>query len=78
MPIYEYVCPECNKKFELMRPISQSSEPADCPMCKHKANKALSRFACRSVNSFGTAVPLAGGGGGCAGCAGGSCSSCNT
>lgn len=78
MPIYEYVCPDCRTKFELMRPISKSSEPADCPECHHKANRALSRFACHSVNAFGTAVPLAGGGGGCAGCAGGSCSSCNT
>ena len=29
MPIYEYVCPDCKTKFELMRPISKSSEPAD-------------------------------------------------
>ena len=43
MPIYEFVCPDCKTKFELMRPISKSSEPADCPKCKHIANRALSQ-----------------------------------
>jgi putative FmdB family regulatory protein len=77
MPIYEYICPDCNTKFELMRPISRSSEAADCPVCKHKANRALSRFVCRSGSEYGTTAPI-GGGGGCAGCAGGNCSSCNS
>jgi len=77
MPIYEYVCPDCHNKFELMRPFSQSGAPADCPVCKHKANRALSVFACRSSSEFGTTTPIAGGGG-CAGCGGGNCSSCNT
>jgi putative FmdB family regulatory protein len=77
MPIYEYICPDCKTKFELMRPISRSSEPADCPKCKHVANRALSRFVCRSGSEFGTTAPIAGGGGGCASCGGGSCSSCN-
>jgi putative FmdB family regulatory protein len=76
MPIYEYICPDCKTKFELMRPISRSSEPADCPTCKHRANRALSRFVCRSGSGSGETVPIAGGGG-CAGCGGGSCSSCN-
>ena len=77
MPIYEYVCPDCHNKFELMRPFSQSGAPADCPICKHKAKRALSRFVCRSSSEFGTTAPVAGGGG-CAGCGGGNCSSCNT
>jgi putative FmdB family regulatory protein len=78
MPIYEYVCPDCKTKFELMRPISMYSEPADCPECKHTANRALSRFVCRTSSEFGTTAPLAGSNGGCASCSGGSCSTCNT
>jgi putative FmdB family regulatory protein len=78
MPIYEYICAECETKFELMRPMSQCGEPADCPVCKHKANRALSRFVCRSSSGSGVTSPIAGGGGGCAGCAGGSCSSCGS
>jgi putative FmdB family regulatory protein len=77
MPIYEYVCPDCNIKFELMRPISMSSEPADCPECKHIAHRALSRFVCRTSSEFGTTEPI-GGDSGCASCSGGSCSTCNT
>ena len=34
MPIYEYVCGKCQNKFELMRPFSKSSDPADCPKCE--------------------------------------------
>ena len=75
MPIYEYLCPDCKTKFELMRPMSRSGEQADCPKCKHIANRALSRFSCRSSNEFGTTAPI-GGGGGCASCGGGSCSTC--
>ena len=77
MPIYEYVCPACYNKFELMRPFSQSGAPADCPVCKHKVNRALSLFACRSSSEFGTTTPIAGGGGGCATCGGGSCNTCH-
>jgi putative FmdB family regulatory protein len=77
MPIYEYVCPDCGNKFELMRPFSQSGAPADCPVCKRKANRALSRFACRSSNEFGATAPIAGSGGGCANCGGDSCASCH-
>ena len=24
MPVYEYVCPDCNAKFERVRPMSES------------------------------------------------------
>ena len=77
MPIYEYICPDCKTRFELMRPISRCSEPADCPDCKQKAPRALSRFACRTSDESGAVAPIAGGGGGCANCGGGSCSGCH-
>jgi putative FmdB family regulatory protein len=77
MPIYEYICPDCKNKFELMRPISKCSEPAECPACKHLSERALSRFACRSTNESGESAPIAGGGGGCTSCGGGNCAGCH-
>ena len=32
MPIYEYVCKSCRKKFEVLRKISDIS-PVTCPKC---------------------------------------------
>jgi len=77
MPIYEYVCKQCKNKFELMRPFSKSTELADCPACKAKAERVLSRFACFTASESGDYAP-AGGGGGCASCGGGSCASCHS
>jgi putative FmdB family regulatory protein len=77
MPIYEYVCGKCKSKFELMRPFSKSSEPADCPSCKAKAERVLSRFACFTAGESGDIAPISGGGGGCAGCSSSSCATCN-
>ncbi|MCX6003189.1 MAG: zinc ribbon domain-containing protein [Chloroflexi bacterium] len=76
MPIYEYVCLGCKTKFELMRPLSKSSEPTECPKCKRTANRALSQFACFTTSEAGVTAPV--GGSGCAGCASGSCSTCHT
>jgi putative FmdB family regulatory protein len=76
MPIYEYVCNDCKTKFELMRPFSKSTEPAECPSCKSQARRILSRFACFTAGESGEMAPV-GGGGGCAGCSSGSCASCN-
>jgi len=45
MPIYEYLCPRCEAGFELIRPISQASEPAPCPRCGTKSDKLPSVFA---------------------------------
>jgi putative FmdB family regulatory protein len=76
MPIYEYVCGKCQNKFELMRPFSKSSEPADCPSCKGKAQRVLSRFACFTASESGDIAPISGAAG-CAGCTSSSCATCN-
>lgn len=66
MPIYEYVCRECNKKFEVITRTSDA--PGACPHCgSSDAQLQLSVFAGRSTN--GGARPSAGGG--C--CGGGGC-----
>jgi putative FmdB family regulatory protein len=76
MPIYEYACPSCKSKFELMRPMSQSEEKAACPKCGKPAARAISRFSCLAKDDTGYTAPL--GGGGCGGCSSSSCSSCGS
>lgn len=39
MPVYEFACPKCSHRFELVRPMSQASAAARCPKCKSKANR---------------------------------------
>ncbi|ACZ62352.1 hypothetical protein GY50_1297 [Dehalococcoides mccartyi GY50] len=69
MPIYEYVCPKCNTRFEDIRSTSKADDEALCPECKTPSARGVSGFACRGIDSCG------GGGGGS--CSSGSCSSCS-
>ena len=55
MPIYEYWCANCGKEFEQMRPMSQSSEPANCPTCNSPSDKLPSVFA--SKENYTIKVP---------------------
>ncbi len=66
MPIYEYVCSNCNSKFELLRRFSQASEAASCPRCHQSAKRVLSIFACFSTDKSGVPSPV--GGDPCASC----------
>jgi putative FmdB family regulatory protein len=36
MPVYEYICLDCHKTFEVVRPISQGTKKATCPRCDSK------------------------------------------
>lgn len=36
MPVYQYICNDCNHNFEELRGISQSDEELNCPECKSK------------------------------------------
>ena len=76
MPIYEYICSNCNCKFELRRSFSQSNEAASCPSCKATARKQLSKFTALSKGSGGDYTPISGAGGGCGSCAAPSCTGC--
>ena len=60
MPIYEYYCPECDAKFDLLRRISQVDEPGECPDCQHMAKRVLSAFSCRTITPAGKVAPVAG------------------
>ena len=74
MPIYEYFCPDCDLKFELMRPLSQASKGAECPHCQQKAERVLSAFCSVSKDESGMTTPI--GGSSCGSCSTPSCSSC--
>ncbi len=74
MPIYEYVCPGCNSKFELLRPMSRANEEVACPQCQQKAERILSTFACVSMDESGLSSPV--GGNPCASCSATSCDTC--
>ena len=69
MALYEYYCPTCETKFEQLRPMSRSSEPAVCPEGHEGAMRLLSVFAAVGKGEDGEPVSLAGG----CGC-GGACS----
>ena len=41
MPSYEYRCPKCKTKFELLRPIAARDDEATCPKCKATTPKRI-------------------------------------
>ncbi len=71
MPIYEYYCPRCAAKFELLRPMSRIDEPATCPQGHGSGARTLSVFATATRDVAGESMPVPQGGG--CGC-GGACS----
>jgi putative FmdB family regulatory protein len=67
MPLYEYVCAECESKFE--RYVRAWGEAVACPECRSATvEKQLSRFA-MAGGADRDPGPASGGGG----CCGGSC-----
>lgn len=41
MPVYLYVCKKCEKKFEIMKPMSKCDEPQACPDCGEIAEQQM-------------------------------------
>ena len=74
MPLYEYYCPACEEKFELLRPMSRSKEPAKCSR-GHPAGRVLSAFSSFTKGADGSTAPI-GGSSPCSSCAADSCSTC--
>jgi putative FmdB family regulatory protein len=67
MPLYEYVCRECEGRFESY--VRSWSDPVACPACASDAvEKQLSTFA-----FTGTSGGFSGGAGGGCGCGRGGC-----
>jgi putative FmdB family regulatory protein len=52
MPIYEYKCPKCGMKFELLRSMDSSDADISCPKCgADKPEKLFSSFSSSSDKS---------------------------
>lgn len=34
MPVYEYVCQDCKREFEVVRTLNDADKKAPCPKCK--------------------------------------------
>jgi putative FmdB family regulatory protein len=69
MPVYEYFCPPCGDRFEILRPMSRADEPAVCPSGHSTTNRVLSLFATFTKGADGESRPVASGcacGGACA------------
>jgi putative FmdB family regulatory protein len=67
MPIYEYVCMQCESHFEEL--VRLDDDAPSCPDClSANVRRQLSVFA-----AHGTAAQPSFGGGGGGGCCGGSC-----
>ncbi len=71
MPLYEYVCNDCETRFEVLRPVSRMDDQADCPLGHLSARRVLSAFATMTRDEYAGSEPPAGGGcsGGCTNCA---------
>jgi putative FmdB family regulatory protein len=71
MPIYEYVCADCQHQFEEL--VLSSHEVVHCPSCDStRLDRAMSVFASKSSGEFRSSS-----GGSCGNCSSGSCSSCS-
>ncbi|NLN78804.1 MAG: zinc ribbon domain-containing protein [Armatimonadetes bacterium] len=72
MPIYEFDCRLCHKRFELLIGISRVDEAA-CPTCGSKdVRRVMSSFASRASGG-----DCCDNGTGCAGCSSGNCADCS-
>jgi putative FmdB family regulatory protein len=72
MPIYEYICMDCNKKFDALRSMSDADAPILCTNCQsEKTSRTISVFAAHSEGRV-----VAGAGNACNTCSTNNCSSC--
>ncbi len=74
MPIYEYHCDQCKKKFETL--VLGSDTPA-CPTCgREDVRRVMSACGFVSKGSGGQTVSASAGSSSCGGCTSSSCSGC--
>lgn len=71
MPVYEYKCEECGKKFEVLRSMKDADVEIICKSCNsNQTKRMLSTCYAHGTGSKSST------GSGCGGCSGGSCASC--
>ena len=73
MPVYEYLCKDCNTVFDALRAMAQADDSIACGNCM-SANtvRKISLFAAHSQDR----VVAGGSAGGCGSCSSGACASC--
>jgi putative FmdB family regulatory protein len=77
MPLYEYVCSECDNKFEVLRPLDQAENEACCPKCQKSARRVMSTVSVFTTSPGGVPKTVPGStGSSCASCSSGNCSTC--
>ena len=58
MPVYEYECPECRRRFSRLRPMREMDEPCRCPHCgSEQAQRVLSLIAATQKTSAANCAP---------------------
>ncbi len=58
MPIYEYVCQDCEQKFEKFIRSRMAKVILECPSCgSDRANKAFSAFSTRNSGGISQTIP---------------------
>lgn len=75
MPLYEFYCPECQKKFEKL--CRSLVDKYDCPACGEPSRRVLSLFRRGKGNSMDFGSMGSGSGSGCSTCSSSSCSTCH-
>jgi putative FmdB family regulatory protein len=66
MPIYEYICEDCQTHFEKI--VFNKQQEIACPKCAGKRNTIqLSVFSAANGSANGSSGGFSGGGGGCCG-----------
>jgi putative FmdB family regulatory protein len=74
MPIYEYVCLDCETRFDSLRSMKEADSPIPCPKCHvEHTTRCVSVF---FANSSGRVVAGSSSASGCGGCTAGSCAGC--
>lgn len=77
MPLYEYICMDCEHKFDKLRAFSQADDPAECPHCHAvRAKRTISLFAAPIHSDGGGESHSHGGGCSCGGCSSHNCGNC--
>ena len=73
MPIYEYICHKCHRKFDALRSMKEADSPIECSHCQgHNTTRSISVFFAQSSGQ----VVAGGNGSGCGGCSSSSCAGC--
>ncbi|MBN1855880.1 MAG: zinc ribbon domain-containing protein [Dehalococcoidia bacterium] len=78
MPIYEYECGDCGRKFELRQCVGEDGTNLACPDCGTIGPRRLfsSFFSSGSGDMSDMMSSYGGGGSSCSTCSSGNCASC--